>query len=251
MLTLVATFSAAASAGAPAGDVTVNDADPHCRNDQYASACTAAAGRACKPASGHTAGSAQAFATAAELVSAPILLQQQQLQQQHQAGSDGQEGSSGPDPEDHAVPCIQHANVDAASGAAVLAAPASERAADAGHVPGDELPAGAVAAASLRTRASASGGLFATAKGKVIQISDAQRRKGEALLAQMEAAGAAEPPSAPQQPQKPSTFRAPKPFNRPRPQPVWVLHMPVARCYCASAYSCPLNSLCCLQQCLI
>ena len=66
--------------------------------------------------------------------------------------------------------------------------------------------------------------MFATAKGKTIQISEAQRRKGEALLAQMDAAGAFDPPAPLQQPQKPNSFRAPKPFNRPRPQPVGLVH---------------------------
>lgn len=157
-------------------------------------------------------------------------MQQQQLRQQHaQACTDAQQDSAGSDPGERSThSSVQHADDGPAPITAAAPEPHDTSAAatiadptDAGHAQGDTAHAGVAAAASLRTPAPPSGGgLFATAKGKVIRISEAQRRKGEALLAWMEAAGAADPPSPPQQPQKPNTFRAPKPFNRPRPRPV-------------------------------
>ena len=208
-----------------------NAAAAYCRNDHLVSAATAG-GTDCQPVP-RPAGAVRAFATAAALVSAPILMQQQQLQQQHaQAGTAAQQDSAGSDLAEHAAQSSQQRADDgpardaaaaAEPRAAAAAAAAAANASVAGQPPGDESHAGAAAATSIRMPAAASGGMFATAKGKAIQISEAQRRKGEALLAQMDAAGAADPPAPPQQLQKPNSFRAPKPFNRPRPQPVGLI----------------------------
>lgn len=217
---------------APAAASAQQAATPeaHCRNDHLEPGREPAIPAAEPAASG--AVPARGFATAAALISAPRQqpIVQQPLQQPPSGLADAEDADPG-----QAVAggtSRQHAANSAAGAAdniarpAVLAAATGHRQADAAAAAtasaAQRSPAHAGAACQLLQPAAPTGGvggggLFQTAKGAAIPFSEEHRRKGAALLAQLESThhAAAQP-----QPEQPRTFRAPKLFQPPRLQPV-------------------------------